>query len=109
MNRAPILALLALAGLSPGMLVASQTAPRPVAAFLTAHLLLFAGVPAAVVVGTVGLVLWLRRFAVPDGLDKLTRSALRQPSRASTARPVLAARPRRAVGGTRQDRDGGAR
>ncbi len=41
--------------------------------------------------GTLGAVLWLRRFMVTEGRASLTHPAARRPSRATvTARPVLA-------------------
>ncbi len=109
MNRVLFCAPLALCGITPAMLSASFTAPRPVATFLVAHLVLFAGGPAAVVALTAGAVLWLRRFAAPEGRARLADPAARRPSRAA-ARPLraLPARPRRAIEAPHYT-DGGAR
>jgi hypothetical protein len=109
MNRFALCALLVLGGLVPAMLTASVAGPRPVAAFVAAHLLVLAGGPAAVLAGTVGAVLWLRRFSVPQGRGRLADPAARQPSRADMTARAVPARPRRAIEASRSNPDGGAR
>jgi hypothetical protein len=109
MNRSALCALLILGGLVPAMLIASVTAPPPVAAFIAAHLLLLAGGPAAVLAGTVGTVLWLRRYCVPQGREQLADPAARQPSRADMTARAVPARPRRAIEASRSNPDRGAR
>jgi hypothetical protein len=71
-----------------------------VVAFVGAHLVLLAAGAVAVAAGSLGAVLRLRRFMVPEGRARLADPACRRPSRAAvTARPVraLPARQRRAI------------
>ncbi|MGI8446642.1 MAG: hypothetical protein ACR2MP_05550, partial [Streptosporangiaceae bacterium] len=73
------------------MLAVAVVAAGAVVAFVAAHLMLLAAGAVAVAAGTLGVVLWLRRFMIPEGRVRLADPAARRASRAvMTARPVRA-------------------